>query len=263
MMTIFDSGSGPPLVFIPGIQGRWEWSRPALRALSAHCRTVSYSLCGDFGSGMRYDRTRGFDNYVRQLDAVFERARLERAALCGISYGGFVALRYAAARPGRVSAIVFASSPAPGWVPNAQQQRYLARPWLSAPSFVLTSPGRLVPEIVAAFDTWPARIRFLVEHAARALWYPMIPSVMAERLRLQQATDLAPDCCALTIPALVVSGEPHLDRVVPVAATKRYLELVPDARYVMLTRTGHLGYLTRPRPFAAVVGEFVNDATSR
>jgi 3-oxoadipate enol-lactonase len=262
-MTIYDRGSGPPLILIPGIHGRWEWFRPALRALSEHGRVVSYPLCGDFGSGMRYERAAGFDNYVRQLDRVFEAAAIERAALCGISYGGFIALRYAAARPQRVSAIVFASAPAPGWTPTPQQRRFLARPWLSAPSFILTSPGRLVPEIVAAFDTWPARIKFGVEHAARALRYPMIPSLMAERVRLQQSTDLAPDCCDLKMPALVISGEPHLDRVVPVAATRRYQELIPHARYEMLERTGHLGSLTRPRQFARIVGGFVNDASHR
>jgi 3-oxoadipate enol-lactonase len=260
---LFDSGSGAPLVVVPGIQGRWEWFAPALRELSAHCRTVSYSLCGDFGSGVRYERALGFENYVRQLDAVFERAGLERAALCGISYGGVIALRYAAARPGRVTAVVFASSPAPGWVPSAQQRRYIEHPWRSAPSFILTSPGRLIPEIVAACDTWPRRARFAAEHAARALWYPMIPSLMAARVRLQQATDLARDCCEVKAPALVISGEPDLDRVVPVDATKRYLELIPHARYAMLARTGHLGSVTRPRQFAALVGEFVNDADHR
>jgi 3-oxoadipate enol-lactonase len=262
-MTLFDQGTGPPLVVIPGIQGRWEWFLPALRALSAHARTVSYSLCGDFGSGARYDQALGFENYVRQLDAVFEQTALERAALCGISYGGVIAVRYAAVRPERIRAIALASAPAPGWIPTEQQRRYLARPWLSAPSFILTSPGRLVPEIVAAFDTWPARIRFGVEHAARALWYPMIPSLMAERVRLQQATDLAPDCCRLEMPALVITGEPALDRVVPVAASRRYTDLIPHARYEMLERTGHLGALTRPRQFAGLVGAFVNDATNR
>jgi 3-oxoadipate enol-lactonase len=250
-------------VVIPGIQGRREWVAPALRALSGHCRTIGYTLCGDFGSGRRYDRALGFDNYVRQLDDVFARAGVERAALCGISYGGFIALRYAAARPARVSAVVFASSPAPGWTPSEQQRRYIARPWVSAPSFILTSPGRLIPEIVAAFDTWPERGRFAVAHAARALWYPMIPSLMAERVRLQQTTDLTPDCGGVQAPALVISGEPHLDRVVPVAATRRYLELIPHARYEMLERTGHLGSVTRPRQFAALVGEFVNDAHHR
>ena len=29
---------------IPGVQGRWEWMLPALRALAKRCRTISYSL---------------------------------------------------------------------------------------------------------------------------------------------------------------------------------------------------------------------------
>ena len=49
---MFDRGSGPPLIVVPGVQGRWEWMQPALIALSRSCRTISYSLCGDIGSGM-------------------------------------------------------------------------------------------------------------------------------------------------------------------------------------------------------------------
>ena len=107
---MFDRGSGPPLIVIPGVQGRWEWMRPALDALQSRCRTISYSLSGELGSDSRLDPELGFDNYVRQLDAVFERTGLARAALCGVSYGGFVGVRYAALRPDRVSALVLVSS---------------------------------------------------------------------------------------------------------------------------------------------------------
>lgn len=259
--TTFDEGTGPPLIVVPGIQGRWEWFRPGLWELSRYCRTVSYSLCGDFRSGMGYDRALGFENYVRQLDGIFERAGLERAALCGISYGGFIAVRYGALRPGRVTALALASSPAPGWTPNEQQRRYLARPLISAPAFLLTSPGRLFPEIHAAYDSWPERIAFAVAHASRALWNPMKPPLMAERVAVQQAMDFVPDCGALRVPTLVVSGEEHLDRIVPVKVTRRYQALIPNARYEQLDRTGHLGIVTRPRRFAELVGGFVNDAT--
>ena len=44
---MIDAGSGPPVIVIPGVQGRWEWMAPALHALQQHCRVVSYSLCGD------------------------------------------------------------------------------------------------------------------------------------------------------------------------------------------------------------------------
>ena len=51
MVIMFDRGHGPPLVIVPGVHGRWEWMKPALDKLAASCRTISYSLCGDIGSG--------------------------------------------------------------------------------------------------------------------------------------------------------------------------------------------------------------------
>ncbi len=257
---IYSSGSGADLVVIPGFQGRWEWLRPALRALERRCHTVSYSLCGDFGSGWTNDRSAGFERYLRQLDSVLDRAGIARTALCGISYGGFIALRYAATRPERVTRLVLVSSPSPGWTPNARQRRYIARPWRSTPAFVATAPARLWPEIRAAFDDVPSSLAFCAAHAVRIAAAPPIPSLMAARIVEQQSLDFTDDCSRVQAPTLVISGEPGLDAVVPVEATRRYLALIPGAKYAMIERTGHLGLVTRPLVFASVVSEFVADA---
>src|SRR3982751_5863442 len=151
---MMDEGSGPPVIVIPGFTGRWGGLAPALRALRPPCRPLPYSLAGDLGAEFPPQRTLGFDNYVQQLDAIFERAGLARAALCGVSYGGFIALRYAAVRPERVSALVLVSAPAPGWVPSARQQRHLAWPRLSAPLFVVSAPARLWREVRSAIPSW-------------------------------------------------------------------------------------------------------------
>jgi pimeloyl-ACP methyl ester carboxylesterase len=254
---MYSSGTGPPLVVVPGIQGRWEWLRPGLDQLQRHCRTVSYSLSGDFGSQWKPDPALGFENYLRQLDDVFDRARLTRAAVCGISYGGFIALRYAATRPERVSHLILTSSPSPGWTPNPRQSRYLARPWLSTPAFVLTAPGRLWPEIHAAHRTLPACAAFCAVHALRVVAAPAIPSLMAARIAEQQSLDFRADCAKVQAPTLVTTGEPHLDAVVPVEATRQYLSLIPSAKYAMIERTGHLGILTRPEVYAGIVSGFV------
>ena len=112
---------------VPGLQGRWEWAKPALRELARKCRSVSYSLCGDIGSRWRVDPALGFDNYVRQLEAVLDRARPRARG----DLRGFVRrIRRAALRvqvPDRVSALVLASVPGPPWHPNPRQSR-LARP---------------------------------------------------------------------------------------------------------------------------------------
>jgi pimeloyl-ACP methyl ester carboxylesterase len=255
---MFDQGSGPPLILIPGVQGRWEWMLPAVRSLQKRCRTISYSLCGDIGSGLRLDPRLGFENYVRQLDSIFERASIDRAALCGVSYGAFVALRYAAMYPERVSALVLVSAPAPGWAPSERQRRYIARPWLSAPLFVLASPLRIWPEIHTAFRDWRSRLNFAITHGLRVLGAPMVPAIMAERVMLQQTLDFAPDCERVRAPTLIVTGEERLDSVVPVHVTQTYRTLIPGSQYEMMDRTGHIGMVTQPERFAEIVCTFVH-----
>ncbi len=41
---VFEFGQGPPLVLIPGIQGRWEYLRPAIDALSRTFRVLTFPL---------------------------------------------------------------------------------------------------------------------------------------------------------------------------------------------------------------------------
>jgi 3-oxoadipate enol-lactonase len=255
---MFDEGSGPAVIVIPGVQGRWEWMLPGLRALSKRCRTLSYTLRGDFGSGSAFDAAIGFDNFVRQLDDLFDRTGLRKAALCGVSYGGFIALRYAAARPERIASLIFVSAPAPGWTPTDRQTRHIARPWLSTPGFVMSAPVRVWPEIRMAFDTLGAALRFMARHGVRVLAAPVLPASMAAKVRLQQAIDFEPECARVRAPTLVVAGEDGMDTVVPTEATRRYLDLIPGARFERLERTGHIGLITRPERFAEIVGGFVH-----
>ncbi|HXW08920.1 MAG TPA: alpha/beta hydrolase [Vicinamibacterales bacterium] len=254
---MFDEGSGPPIVVIPGLQGRWEWMKPALWELARGCRAVSYSLCGDFGSGTKVNGS-GFDIFVDQLDRVLDTAGVERAAVCGVSFGGFIALRYAASRPSRVNGLILTSAPAPGFNPSVQQTRWLARPWLSAPAFVATAPIRLWPEIRTSLSSWRERVAFAAAQTGRIAAAPMIPSLMSDRMRRTEGVDFQADCRRVQAPVLVVTGEEGLDRVVPVRVTRRYTTIFPGATYEMMEGTGHMGMLTQPKKYARIVSTFVH-----
>ena len=236
------------MIVIPGMQGRWEWMRPALRALSARCRVISYSL----------GAARTFDELVAQVDGVLDRCALQSAAICGVSFGGLIATKYAVARPDRTSALIVVSTPSPAWRPSAVQARYLASPWRSTPAFLVTAPGRMWPEIAAARNGWPSRLRFCAEHLARIVGAPIVPAHMAARMRLNPGAGLAAECARVRARTLVISGSPDLDRIVPALSTREYVHLFRDARYVMMEGTGHLGLLTQPERFAGIVSEFVN-----
>jgi pimeloyl-ACP methyl ester carboxylesterase len=254
-----DRGSGTPIVLIPGLQGRWEWTRPAVEALSKHHRVITYSLCDERTSPFPCDLAKGFDNYLDQLDAVLERARVDRAVIAGVSYGGLIAREFAARHPQRVSALVLASALHSSWEPNEQQRRFLNAPTLMSPLFMATAPRRSRPEMVAAFPSMASRLKFSLSAAARVLMAPANPSRMARRIAWAKSHRFA-DPQAVTAPVLLVTGEPELDRIVPVDVTRRYLDEFAEAEHVILKRTGHLGLVTRPDAFAGVLERFVNAA---
>jgi pimeloyl-ACP methyl ester carboxylesterase len=87
----------------------------------------------------------------------------------------------------------------------------------------------------------------------------MIPGVMASRIKEQQSVDFMDDPDAIRVPTLVISGEPALDRVVPVESTRQYATKIRGAKYVMIERTGHIGLMTRPEDFARTVSDFVHE----
>lgn len=252
-----DRGSGTPIVLIPGLQGRWEWTSPAVDALAKHHRVITFSLCDERSSSFPCDPQRGFENYLDQIDQAFTQARIERAVIAGVSYGGLIATEFAARNPERVSALVLVNALHSSWEPTDQQRRYLSAPILTSPMFVATGPQRWRPEMVAAMPSLMERLKFTLAAGARVLMAPANPSRMARRIAWAKSHRFA-DPRAVQAPVLLVTGEPELDRIVPVDVTRRYLDEFKEAEHVVVTRTGHLGMATRPDAFADVLERFVN-----
>lgn len=248
------AGQGPTVLVIPGIQGRWEWARPAIQELARRHRVVSYSLSGERNTVPPL-APRSFDDLVRQAVNALNRTTDGPAVVCGISYGGLIALRLATRHPDRVRALVLASPLNADFTPDDRIRRWVAHPRLMAPAFLAGSPGRIVPELRAAHGrAWMPRAVGLLGRVLRA---PHSPDRMAERIRLLESQDFVADCRAVTQPTLLITGEPGLDRIVPAEASCRMLEWLPNVRHVTIDRTGHWGCVTRRDAFAREVSQFV------
>src|SRR5215212_862144 len=156
-MNLVERGAGTPLVIIPGIQGRWEYLRPAVDALSRQFRVITFSLSGERGSGRAFDPSKGLDNYTDQIAAALDSLLIERAVICGVSFGGVPAARFAAVHPDRCAALVLVSTPRPGIRLRRKHQIYLRLPWLFGPLFIAETPWRLRKEIERALPDPVAR----------------------------------------------------------------------------------------------------------
>jgi pimeloyl-ACP methyl ester carboxylesterase len=252
-------GSGPPLVLIPGVQGRWEWLTPAVDALANHFRVITFSYPGEPGSNLPHDPQAGFEALIRQVDLALDHAGCDKAVMCGVSFGGLVAAIYAARRAERTTKLVLVSAIGPGWQIDERAQAVLSASRWTAPMFVPGSLMRLYPEMAVAMPAFRTRVPFLARQAARVFVAPVSLSRTADRVRLAATLDAASVCGQIAAPTLVVTGEPGLDRVVPVEGTRRYVGAIKNARHVTLERTGHIGAVTQPERFARLVADFVRE----
>src|SRR5262245_52720057 len=121
---MIDRGSGPAIVLIPGVQGRWEWMSPAIEALAVGHRVLSFSLHEWTNATTG---STAFDVWTDGIDRMLDRAGEQRAAIVGVSFGGLIATRYAARRANRVSALVLVSTPPPRFKLDARRAAYIKR----------------------------------------------------------------------------------------------------------------------------------------
>ncbi|HZT75115.1 MAG TPA: alpha/beta hydrolase [Vicinamibacterales bacterium] len=235
-------------MLIPGIQGRWEYMRSTVDALSPHFDVRAISL----------DATaRSLDDYVAQVSDALDRASIDRAVVCGVSFGGLVALRFAATQPSRTQALVLASTPGPDFALKPRHRFYARLPWIFGPLFLAETPWRLRREIAVALPDRAARRSFRLASIATFCRVGVSLPATATRARMFGRTDAAADAARVTAPTLVVTGERDLDYIVPADGSIAYAQLIPGARAVVLERTGHIGSVTRPQAFAALVHDFV------
>jgi pimeloyl-ACP methyl ester carboxylesterase len=160
-----------------------------------------------------------------------------------------------------VSSVVLVSALPPTWTPDARVRFYLRAPRLLTPLFMLAS-ARMYREIAAATPGRVAGVRAALRYAGTVLAHMFSPTRMARRALLLSTTQpLVPEVSAVDVPTLIVTGEPELDRVVPVALTQEYARWWPHAQQTTLANTGHIGLITRPAEFARVVTEFIDRAS--
>src|SRR5438445_691777 len=104
---ISDSGrkDAPCLVLIHGFPFTRAMWKHQIEAFSSVCRVIAYDVRGhgeaEIGDGQYLI---GF--FVDDLLEILEERRIAKAILCGVSMGGYIALRFAELHPERLRALI-------------------------------------------------------------------------------------------------------------------------------------------------------------
>jgi len=105
-VRISGPASAPPLVLLPGVNSTSLMWQPNIAELAHSFRVYAVDNIYDFGRSIWRRPMRTEADLVRWLDDLFAALGLHTLNLCGISYGGWIASRYALRRQERLQKLV-------------------------------------------------------------------------------------------------------------------------------------------------------------
>lgn len=103
-MNITSYGDGEVIVFIHGLVGNQQVFKHEIEILKEQYRTISYNYLGhgtDIGEEIGFT----IENLVAQLSVVFESENIQKAHLCALSFGCYIAHAFCDCYPQKVISI--------------------------------------------------------------------------------------------------------------------------------------------------------------
>lgn len=232
-----------PLVLIHAFPLNLTMWSAQIQALSAEHRVIAYDLRG-LGESDVGDGQYTIELLVDDLIALLDHLRIGKTIVCGISLGGYIALRALERHPERFSALVLCDTRSEADSDEAKIKRSAGLRLLKekgVPSFAeeFVKPA-FAPE---TFKTNPE-----IVHTAKGMILKNSPlGIGGALLALASRTDTTESLKRLSIPTLVLVGEK--DQITPPSAALSLKEKIPNAQMHVIPNAGHLSNLENPAEF--------------
>ena len=244
-------GDGLAVLFIHGYpHDRSIWQHQ-LAALDG-CRRIAPDLRG-MGRSDAPDLGYSMETYAGDLAALLDALGIERAVLCGLSMGGYVAFEFLRRWRHRVLGLVLMDTRAEADTAEGKRARDTsaaeAREGGAAAVADALLPRMLAP---ATLDGQPAIVERVRAMMAATPLAGMIGALGAMRDR-PDSRDLLPTLAGL--PTLVLVGED--DALTPPDQARALADAIPGARLSIVPGAGHLPPVERPEATTRALREFV------
>ncbi|QGG48769.1 alpha/beta fold hydrolase [Heliorestis convoluta] len=152
-------GHGLPLVFIPGIavsHGMWAPQRDSF------CKSHQVILYDVRGTGRSSSLTWScqVEDLSRDLSQLLYHLGIKKAAICGLSFGGVIAQRFALDYPQKCGALILVDTFSELSPRDLEEGALWLMTWLASPMFLMPKPW-LTKMVLSYYRHWPLAVHCL------------------------------------------------------------------------------------------------------
>lgn len=252
-INYYDEGpvNAPAVIFIHGFPfNKSMWSKQT-EALKENVRVIAYDVRGH---GDSHSGTEDFsiELFVQDLISLLDELEIDKAILCGLSMGGYIALNAVENYPDRFRALVLCDSNCVADSPEAREKRMKA-----IESIKENGVKKYVDDSIEHFlaaENYTAKPRLVSE--IRSMMVNTEQQTLEKTLQaLSNRKETCSKLSEIRIPVLIIVGKE--DAITPPEAAKFIHEKIVGSVLSILPHAGHLSNLEKPEQFNDILKKFI------
>jgi len=242
----------PVLIFIHGFPFNKSMWNKQTEALKENYRVIAYDVRGH-GNSDAGTEDFSIDLFAEDLLNLMDALKIDKAMLCGLSMGGYIALNAVENYPDRFDALILSDTTCTADTPEAKEKRMKTIESIrkdGVEKFADESVKNLfAPE---SFSTKKLEIAAVKEMIVNTTEESLFKTLRAFYERKETCSKL-PD---IYVPVLIMVG--NEDKITPLTAAQFMNEKIKDSLLSIIEHAGHLSNIENPSEFNNQLEEFVS-----
>jgi len=221
-----------------------SWQKVGKKLADKGYRVIIPDLPG-FGKSQAPFKPWGVEGYVKWLNDVLNKLKIKKIFLLSHSFGGRIAIEFAATYPHKLKKLILCSTPGVKFNPTLRQMIAME----------IARVGNLIfkPKI---FHPLKNKGRLLFYFILRQRDYLTSNEIMREVFRKVVAKNLTPYLSQIQTPTLIIWG--RKDKLVPLRCGKLMAEKIPNSKLEILPNVAHGVHLQDPENLIKIILKFLN-----
>ncbi len=247
-----DVGEGNiPIIFLHGFPFDKSMWKGQLDSLKSSYRVIAFDIRG-FGKSTEANTALSIDLFSEDLVSFMDKLNIEKAIVCGLSMGGYIALNAIKRFPERFAALILCDTQCIADTAEVKENRYKAIVQINLDG--ATEFNEKFIKSVFHPDSLNNK-KELVENLRSIVFANSKGIINAGLIALAERSETCSSLDAIHIPTLIICGRE--DKVIPLAQAEFMQKHIKDAGLKIIENAGHVSNLEQPEQFNKCLLDFL------
>lgn len=248
-----DVGEGTiPIIFLHGFPFDKTMWRGQLEFFKSSHRLIAFDIRG-FGKSTDQESSFTMDLFADDLIQFMDTLSIEKAVLCGLSMGGFIALNAMKRFPDRFNALILSDTQCIADTAEAKEKRYKTITEIEEEGTTNFNEGFI--KNVFHKDSFTNK-KEVVQQLKDVVFSNSNHIVIEGLLALAKRSETCSILNDITIPTLILCGRE--DKVTPLAQSELMNVSIKGSILMVIDNAGHVSNLEQPEVFNKHLLDFLN-----